>query len=106
MNIHPKDLARRLREPNPPRLLDVRQPEENAFASLPGTRLIPLDELPLRAGELRDWQGEEIVVYCHHGIRSLRAIGFLRQMGFERLLNLEGGIDAWSAEVDPSVPRY
>jgi rhodanese-related sulfurtransferase len=106
MKLTAVELATRLRSERPPRLLDVRQPEEHALASIPGARLIPLAELPARVGEIAGWRGEEVVVYCHHGMRSQRAIGFLRPLGFLHLLNLEGGIDAWSVEVDPAVPRY
>lgn len=106
MQITPAQLAARLRAGGSVRLLDVRQPDEHAFAALPGSRLIPLGELPERLQELDDWLGEDIVVYCHHGIRSAHAIGFLRSAGFSRLENLAGGIDRWSVEVDPSTPRY
>lgn len=104
--LEPADLARRLASNTAPRLLDVRQPEEHALAALPGARLIPLGELPERLDELADWQANEIVVYCHHGIRSLHAISLLRQSGFQNLANLSGGIDRWSLEIDPSIPRY
>lgn len=106
MTITPESLAARLTEPTPPALLDVRQPEEHVFCALPGSRLIPLDELPARADELADWQDREIVVYCHHGIRSAHAIALLRHLGFQRLVNLTGGIDRWSRDVDPLLPRY
>lgn len=104
--LRPADLARRLQAPNPPRLLDVREPAEAAIASLPDARLIPLAQLPRRADELVDWQDDEIVVYCHHGIRSAHAIQYLQALGFERLTNLTGGIDAWSRQVDPTLPTY
>ena len=104
--ISPTELAARLRSPAPPRLLDVREPEEHAFCALPGSTLLPLSELAERADELAAWQDDEIVVYCHHGVRSAHAIGFLRGQGFTRLLNLTGGIDRWSADVDPQMPRY
>lgn len=100
------ELAEALQSEAPPRLLDVRQPEEFAFVALPGAKLIPLNELPQRAAELEAWRDEEVVVYCHHGIRSQHAIGFLRQFGFSQLRNLTGGIDAWSLEVDEKAPRY
>lgn len=106
MQLHPVELAARLKGGTPPRLLDVREPEEHAYAALPGSTLIPLAELPERADELGAWKEDEVVVYCHHGVRSAHAIGFLRQLGFTRLLNLAGGIDRWSLEVDPTVPRY
>lgn len=102
----PTDLAALLESANVPKLLDVRNREEHEFVRLPEARLIPLDELPARVGELEDWRDEDVVVYCHHGIRSAHAIGWLRQQGFEKLQNLTGGIDRWSLEVDPAAPRY
>lgn len=106
MQIAPTELSARLRSGQPPRLLDVREPGEHAFASIAGSTLVPLGEIPGRADELEAWRDEEVVVYCHHGVRSAHAIGFLRQLGFSKLLNLAGGIDRWSLEVDPGVPRY
>lgn len=108
MNLHiePTDLAGRLASPTPPRLLDVREPEEHGLVALPGSRLIPLGQLAERAEELDDWRNEDIVVYCHHGIRSQHGIAILRHAGFQRLLNLRGGIDRWSLEIDPALPRY
>ena len=102
----PTELAEKLRAPNPPRLLDVRQAEEHAFATLPNSTLIPLGELMARADEIEDWKIEEVVVYCHHGIRSAHAIAQLRALGFTKLQNLSGGIDRWTDEVDPKLPRY
>ncbi len=104
--LSPRELEARLKSPIPPLLLDVRQPEEHQFASLPSSLLIPLGELFLRAEELEEWKCADVVVYCHHGIRSLNAIGQLRHLGFQKLHNLSGGIDRWSTEVDSSVPRY
>ncbi len=102
----PSELAERLRSPNPPHLLDVREAEEHAFCALPGSVLVALSELQERAGDIVAWKDDEIVVYCHHGVRSAHAIGFLRGLGFTKLTNLGGGIDRWSVEVDPAVPRY
>ncbi|MGB0582215.1 MAG: rhodanese-like domain-containing protein [Limisphaerales bacterium] len=104
--ISASELAERLKSNEPPRLLDVRQPEEFAIAALPEAKLIPLGQIPERAAELDDWKSEDVVVYCHHGIRSAHAIGWLRTQGFEKLTNLSGGIDAWSTQVDPDLPRY
>lgn len=104
--MSPSEISVLLGSEKPPRLLDVRQPDEHAMVALPGARLIPLPELPMRLGELADWKGEEIVVYCHHGVRSALAIGLLGAAGFKRLHNLSGGIDRWSREVDPRLPRY
>ncbi|MFW8745793.1 rhodanese-like domain-containing protein, partial [Mesorhizobium japonicum] len=87
-----------------PTLLDVRDPAEASFVQLPESVLIPLAELPGRLGELdRD---APIVVYCHHGVRSSRALGLLQRSGFTRVRHLTGGIDAWAVQVDPEMPRY
>lgn len=106
LQISPRELAQELASGAPPRLLDVRELEEHELAALANSRLVPLGQLAFRADEIEDWKDEEIVVYCHHGVRSLHAIGQLRRLGFGKLRNLAGGIDRWSAEVDPSVPRY
>ena len=106
LQISPIELAERLRSPAPPRLLDVREPEENALVALPASTLIPLGQLAFRIDEIEAWKDEEIVVYCHHGIRSLNAIGQLKHFGFTKLRNLAGGIDRWTTDVDPGLPRY
>ncbi|HME80632.1 MAG TPA: molybdopterin-synthase adenylyltransferase MoeB [Candidatus Eremiobacteraceae bacterium] len=85
-------------------LLDVRRPDELAVAALPYTRWIEMRELGERMGELD--KASQIVVYCHSGMRSARATHMLRQAGFENVKNLAGGIDAWSLEIDPTLPRY
>ncbi len=84
-------------------LIDVREPHEHAYARIAGARLIPLGTLPRTVATLPE--DGEIVVYCHHGIRSAHAVEVLRGAGIAAR-NLAGGIDRWSAEVDPSVPRY
>jgi rhodanese-related sulfurtransferase len=88
----------------PPLLLDVRERPEASFAALPGSVLIPLGELPDRLGELP--LDASMVVYCHHGVRSARALEVLEKAGFTRVRHLTGGLDAWSVKVDPEVPRY
>lgn len=85
-------------------LLDVREPEEVALVRLPGALHIPMSEIPGRLHELDP--DADMVVYCHHGIRSANVAGFLRQRDFENVANLSGGIDAWAQTVDPSLPRY
>ena len=94
--------------PAAPLLLDVREPWEAELARIPAAggpaRLIPMGEIVQRLGELDPAQ--PVVVYCHHGMRSLQVVAFLERQGFESVYNLAGGIDAWSCEADPSVPRY
>jgi rhodanese-related sulfurtransferase len=85
-------------------ILDVRNPPEYDVARIEGSKLIPLPELRDRLGEIDP--AATIVAHCHHGARSAQAVRFLRQMGFDRAINLAGGIDEWSVNVDPSVPRY
>jgi rhodanese-related sulfurtransferase len=105
-SITPAVLAQRLICGQIPKLLDVREPEEHAFAALPNSTLIPLGDIESRANEIEAWKDEEVVVYCHHGVRSAFAIGQLATLGFKKLLNLTGGIDRWSLEVSPGVRRY
>lgn len=85
-------------------LLDVREPNEFQYASIKNSVLIPLNQIPQRLGELNPQQ--EMVVICHHGVRSSQACMYLVNSGFEHVANLTGGIDAWSCDCDSSVPRY
>lgn len=87
------------------RLIDVREPSEYRTASIPGAELKPLGQIAQWAQQLPD-KNEEIILHCHHGMRSERACMFLAAQGFTNLKNLVGGIDDWSLRVDPSVPRY
>ena len=86
-------------------LLDCRESSEVATARIAGSLHIPMREIPARLAELGA-DDERIVVHCHHGGRSQRVTQFLRQQGFQHAQNMSGGIDAWSQEVDSSVPRY
>ena len=104
--ISARDLARHMANDHPVYLLDVRQPWERDTAVLSGSVLIPLGELAARADEVTLEAGAMLVVYCHHGIRSLSAAALLERFGHANVLSLAGGIDAWSQEVDPTVPRY
>jgi adenylyltransferase/sulfurtransferase len=85
-------------------LVDVREPNEFEIARIPGARLLPLSELQNRAHELDT--ADDIVVHCKSGVRSLKAIAALKQMGFKKLTNVKGGILAWSDEIDSAVPKY
>ena len=99
----PAEYAAWRKDGRPHFLLDVRQPEEYEAARLEGAVLIPLGELPDKLDALP--KDVPLVVMCHHGVRSAHAVHHLRAAGFDAL-NLSGGIDAWSREVDPTVPRY
>lgn len=86
-------------------LIDVRQPDEYAFAKIEGAKLIPLGDIIRRMGELDE--SKELVVQCKAGGRSAQAIEFLRRAGYKGdMKNLRGGITAWSNEIDPKVPKY
>jgi rhodanese-related sulfurtransferase len=104
--IHPESLAQKLRAGEPVYLLDVREPWEHDHSRLPDSVLIPLGELPQRIAEVEPPPGATVVVYCHHGIRSLSGAAILEANGFAEAQSLFGGIEAWSVLVDPSVPRY
>lgn len=105
IEISPSELARRLREtPEALLLLDVREPEERAFASISPSIHIPLPQVPSSCDRLP--KDKEIVVFCHTGLRSSMVAAYLEGQGFRRVANLAGGIDAWSVRVDPTVPRY
>ena len=85
-------------------LIDVREPHEYQICNIPYAKLIPLGELPKRVNELNTT--DEIVAHCKSGVRSAKAVEFLKQAGFKRIRNMKGGILAWSDKVDPSVPKY
>jgi molybdopterin/thiamine biosynthesis adenylyltransferase/rhodanese-related sulfurtransferase len=103
-SVTPKILKEEMSNGKKITLIDVREPHEYEIARIEGAKLLPLGELPERVNELDT--ADELVMYCHTGARSARATQFLRGLGFRKVRNLEGGIDAWSIEVDPSVPRY
>ena len=103
--ISPEELHERLKQhPTSVVLMDVREPFEHEHCRLEGAVLMPLRELPARVGKLNP--DDEIVVYCHHGMRSMQAAEYLQHAGFKQVRSLQGGIDLWSLTVDPSVPRY
>ena len=102
--IRPRELATRLGSDDQPIVLDVREAWELTIARIDPVLHIPMADVPDRLEELD--RGRDIVVLCHHGRRSRQVVAFLKQIGFPRVLNLAGGIDAWSADVDPNVPVY
>ncbi|GBD32860.1 putative adenylyltransferase/sulfurtransferase MoeZ [bacterium HR33] len=102
--ITPAELEEALASGSSPILLDVREPFEWEICHLEGAKLIPLRELPGRLGELDGHR--EIVTYCHHGQRSMRALEILKAAGFSKVRSLKGGIDAWAREVAPEMTRY
>ncbi len=98
-------LKARLDAGEPTYLVDVRQPWEHETAALPGGVLVPLDRLADSLDEIQPPAGALVVAYCHHGIRSLNAAAMLDQAGIPAV-SLAGGIDMWSMQIDPKVPRY
>ena len=102
--LRPAELAARLREGEEWQLLDVREPWEVGIVSLPEAVVIPMNQVPNRRRELDSER--PLAVLCHSGMRSYRVAAWLQQNGFRRVVNVTGGIDAWAAEVDPSLPRY
>ena len=88
-------------------LIDVREPEEFAITRIEGATLIPMREIPASLQQLEaKAEGNPLIVFCHHGVRSLNVVHWLREQGVRACQSMAGGIDAWSALVDPSVARY
>jgi rhodanese-related sulfurtransferase len=102
--ISPQDLKTRLAGNDRPLLLDVRQDWETRLCRLESAVHIPIEEIELRVDELN--ADDEIVVYCHQGVRSAAVADYLRQHGFKNVKNLRGGLDSWARTVDPSMRRY
>jgi adenylyltransferase/sulfurtransferase len=98
------ELKRKMDAREPFELIDVREAFEYEIARIDGAKLIPLGEIAERADELP--RERPIVVHCHSGQRSAQAVRLLQQRGFDKVYNLEGGIDAWSDQIDSSVPKY
>lgn len=105
-HMTPRELADRLAAGGPVVLVDVRQPLEHQLAALPNSQLIPLPQLAARVSEVQPAAGCPVVVYCHHGIRSQTGAALLARAGHPDVYSLVGGIDAWSLQVDPRIPRY
>ncbi|MSQ95644.1 MAG: hypothetical protein EXR98_13940 [Gemmataceae bacterium] len=104
--ITARELAKLIANGQSVRLIDVRQVVENQLAALQDSVLIPLNDLPTRAAEIAIEPATLTIVYCHHGVRSQSAAEYLTRLGHVDIRSLAGGIDAWSCEVDPTVPRY
>ncbi|HEX5430795.1 MAG TPA: rhodanese-like domain-containing protein [Bryobacteraceae bacterium] len=107
LEISPQEVKRRMDAGEKLALLDVREPPEYALAHIADAALVPMRNVPaeLQALEARADEAE-LIVYCHHGVRSLNVVNWLREQGVDACQSMAGGIDAWSLAVDPSVPRY
>jgi rhodanese-related sulfurtransferase len=107
LEIGVKEAQRRLQEGNGAVLIDVREPEEFAVARIEGSELVPMQSVPGRIQELEAMADErDLLVMCHHGVRSLNVVAWLRERGIENSFSVAGGIDEWSREIDPEIPRY
>jgi rhodanese-related sulfurtransferase len=105
--IPPSEVKRRLDSGEKLHLIDVREPHERAVSSITQSELIPMRTVPgALAGLQSKAQEAPLIVFCHHGVRSLNVVSWLRQQGIENCQSMSGGIDQWSVEIDPSVPRY
>lgn len=107
LEITPKEAKERLGEGNRAALIDVREAEEFAIARIEGAKLVPMQSVPGRIQELEGISDEcDLLVLCHHGVRSLQVVAWLRERGIENCFSITGGIDRWSREIDPAVPQY
>jgi adenylyltransferase/sulfurtransferase len=104
MQISVKEVNERIARGDKLFLVDVREQWEYDLCRIAGAKLIPLGALPANLNTLLD--ADEVICYCHHGIRSLDAAAWLRQQGVESAKSMAGGIERWSTEIDPQVPRY
>lgn len=104
LEISPRELKERLDRGENILLVDVREPHEYAICQIEGAKLIPMGSIP---GNLQKLDADEdVICYCHHGMRSLDVANWLRARGIRSAKSLAGGIDRWSVEIDPTVPRY
>ena len=107
LEVTPQQVRGKMEEGEALALIDVREPDEFALTRIEGFELIPMGSIP---GELQRLEGladdRELMILCHHGVRSLQVVSWLRAHGVENCFSVAGGIDRWSVEVDPAVPRY
>lgn len=107
LEIAPKEVARMRAEGEQIVLLDVREPQEFAVAKIEGSELIPMNTVPANLQKIEGMAEEaRVIVLCHHGMRSMNTAVWLRRQGVENVQSMAGGIDLWSLDVDPGVPRY
>jgi adenylyltransferase/sulfurtransferase len=104
--LTPNEVATRIANDEKMCLIDCRPEEERSIATIEGSIHAPIQELSARLESLYEHDGEELVVFCHHGIRSRQAALLLHEAGFEKVHSMSGGIDRWSLEVDDSIVRY
>jgi rhodanese-related sulfurtransferase len=105
IEITPTDVKRRLDSGEALLLIDVREPDEHQVCQIGGATLIPMRSIPQQLERLEETTAQ-LIVFCHHGVRSLKVVEWLREQGLADCQSMAGGIDAWSRAVDPAVPRY
>jgi len=107
LEITPQEVTQRLAAGEQLALIDVREPGEVQLARIEGAELIPMRTVPAELQRLEAHAGQALlIVFCHHGVRSLNVVNWLREQGVSACRSMAGGIDRWSREIDPSVPRY
>jgi rhodanese-related sulfurtransferase len=110
IEITPAEVSALLANGTPLRLIDVREPAEHAICHIEGATLIPMSTIPRRLNELdldeENAPAQRLIVFCHHGVRSLSVVDWLRRQGVDNCQSMSGGIDMWSARINPAVPRY
>jgi rhodanese-related sulfurtransferase len=107
LEILPREVKRRLDAGEAIALIDVREPAEHAIARIETATLIPMNSIPGHLQHLEGLADESLLVaFCHHGVRSLNVVAWLRAQGLTNAVSMAGGIDRWSNEIDPQVPHY
>lgn len=107
LEVTPRDVSARLNAGTPTVLIDVREPQEFSICRIAGSELVPMNTVPAELQRLESLaDAGDIITICHHGVRSLQVAYWLRQQGLENCFSMAGGIDRWSLEIDPTVPRY
>ena len=107
LEVTPADVKKRMDAGERLMLLDCREQHEHAICNIAGARLIPMNSVPAQLQAIEAVADEApVIVYCHHGMRSLSVVNWLRQQGVSACQSMSGGIDRWSLEIDPAVPRY
>jgi rhodanese-related sulfurtransferase len=104
LEILPSEVKQRLDRGEKMMLIDVREPHEYAICHIEGAVLIPMGTIPANLQKLDS--GEDVICFCHHGMRSMDVANWLRAQGVQSARSMAGGIDRWSLEIDPNVPRY
>ena len=107
LELTPRDVSARLNAGTPTVLIDVREPQEFTICRIEGSELMPMNTVPAELQRLESLaDAGDIITICHHGVRSLQVVAWLREHGISNCYSMAGGIDRWSREIDPSVPRY